>query len=203
MRPLETDPVFDDRPVYKALRFIGWSLIIFLAYKLASCGHVDVHWKEEVMLASGQKIVVKRTAKGETLGEIGGPGGWRSTVMTLEIVDPKSAAHPPVWSEPWVPMVFDVDPDTGHWFVIATFYMCEDWYALGRPKLPYLQFVQTEGRWERVPLEEKFFGRESNLLTGPRSGGEPRLVTLKEKSGRNLVAAEKFRSVLAVWVTGC
>lgn len=203
MRLLERFPAVDKRLFARLRLLVVWGLITLVIHKLATCGHVDVHWKEEVLLASGQTIVVKRTAKGETLFELGGPGGWRSTVMTLEVINPKSPANPPLWSERWVPMIFDVDPDTGQWFVIATFYMCDDWAALGKPKLPYVQFRVADGRWERAPLDDRFFGRQANMLTGPSSGGEPSLITLKEKESRNIMAGEAYRHVLSVWPKSC
>jgi hypothetical protein len=177
--------------------------LLLAAIAVAACGMVDISWKEEVLLASGQKIVVKRTAEGNKLGEIGGTGGWGSTKMTLEIVDPRLPTNPPIWSERWVPMLFDFDPETKEWFVVATFYMCEDWYALGRPKLPYLQFRAHDGTWEQVPLDPKLIGRKSNMLTGPKSGGEPALVTLDMKETRNFEAAKWYRQIVDFWPTGC
>jgi len=179
------------------------SILTLAALALAACGFVDIAWKEEVLLASGQKIVVKRTAEGNKLGEIGGTGGWSASRMTIEIVDPKLPTNPPIWSEPWVPMVFDHDPDTKEWFVVATFYMCEDWYSLGRPPLPYLQFRAHDGKWEQVPLDPKLYGRKANMLTGPKSGGERGLVTLDNKKMRRHRAAEQYQEILSRWPTSC
>jgi hypothetical protein len=174
-----------------------------LAFVLAACGNVDISWKEQVKLASGEVIVVKRTAQGKRLGEIGGTGGWAATRMTLEIAEPRRPTDPPQWAERWVPMLFDFDGERKEWLVVATFYMCEDWVALGRPKLPYVQYRAREGRWIQVPLEASLFGRQANLLTGPRASGEPALVTLEMIDKDRTAAAEMYQKILAVWPNVC
>jgi hypothetical protein len=179
-------------------------LTLLLATAIASaCGNVDVSWKEEVKLADGRIIVVVRTAEGKALGEIGGPGGWRATRMTLEIDHPKVPQQPPRWSERWVPMLLDYDKGTGEWFLVATFYTCIDWYDLGRPRLPYLQYRAREGRWEEVPLDPKLYGRPANMLTGVNARGEPGLVDIDAKERRKRNAAEEFRRIVDVWPTSC
>ncbi len=95
--------------------------MLMLAAMLAACGRVDVEWKEEVRLSDGRVVIVKRTAQGKALGEIGGPGGWRATRMTVEIDRPRLPSNPPMWSERWVPMLFDYDADAREWFLVATF----------------------------------------------------------------------------------
>jgi hypothetical protein len=177
--------------------------LLLIASALSACGIVDVAWKEEVKVADGQIIIVKRTAEGKALGEIGGPGGWRATRMTLEIDQPRLPTNPPVWSERWVPMLFDYDPGTKEWFLVATFYTCIDWRDLGRPELPYLQYRARDRRWEQVPLDSKLFGRPANLLTGVNARGEPRLVSVGAKERRDRGAGKKFQRIVDVWPTSC
>jgi hypothetical protein len=178
-------------------------LTLLAAVLLAACGKVDVRWKEEVKLSSGETIIVARTAEGKRMGQIGGPGGWESTRMTLEVDQPRGAANPPRWSERWVPMLLDYDPNAKAWFLVATFYMCTDWYDLGRPKLPYLEYRARGGRWEQVPLDPSLFGRPANLLTGVNAGGEPGLVTIESKQKRESNASKRFQRILDVWPTSC
>lgn len=177
--------------------------VLFAALLLTGCGKVDISWTEDVALQDGILLVVKRSAQGKKLGEIGGSGGWEATQMTLEIEAPKAMTNPPIWSERWVPMLFDYDAQTKEWFVVATFYMCTDWYDLGRPPLPYIAYRTNGGRWEQVPLSTELYGRKANLLTGPRSGGEPKRVTIEEKTLRGEHAGKKFKKVLSSWHTAC
>lgn len=176
---------------------IGSVIAIALAVGLYRFGKIDIEWEEDVELASEQVILVKRTAQGDKLGEIGGTGGWDVTRMSIEIIEPKLPTNPPVWSEPWVPMVFDRDPDTGEWFVIATFYVCRNWNPDRQPMSPYLQFQVHQGRWERVPLDPKLIGREANMLVGVRSGGEPYKVGVGSKKHRDHMAADMYKKVLS------
>ena len=191
-----------DRPGAGAGRLQLLTLLLAAAV-LAACGNVDVSWKEEVKLADGRMIIVKRTAQGKALGEIGGPGGWRATRMTLEIDRPKRPNEPPVWSERWVPMLFDYDPESKEWFLVATFYTCIDWYDLGRPKLPYVQYRARNARWEEVPLDPKLIGRPANLLTGVNARGEPGLVSLVVKEREDRGAYVSYRQIVDVWQAGC
>lgn len=177
--------------------------VLLVALLLTGCGKVDISWTEDVALQDGTLLVVKRGAQGKKLGEIGGSGGWETTQMTLEIESPKVATNPPIWSERWVPMLLDYDAPAKEWFVVATFYTCTDWYDLGRPKLPYIAYRTNGGHWEQVPLNPELFGRKANLLTGPRSGGEPKRVTIEDKTLRDEHASKEYKQVVSSWHTAC
>ena len=68
---------------------------------------------------------------------------------------------------------FDHDPETNERFMVATFYSCMSRRELGRPKLPYTELRCQDGQWVPQTLSEKFIGRETTMLTGIRSSGEP------------------------------
>jgi hypothetical protein len=202
------EPDFAENPRPKRVGFRNVNAcraatLLLLVSMLTACGRVDVKWKEEVKLADGRVVIVKRTAKGKTLGEIGGPGGWGATNMTLEIDRPRLPAGPPLWSERWVPMLFDYDADAKEWFLVATFYLCTDWYDLGRPKLPYIYYRERAGKWEQLPLDPKLYGRKANLLTGVKSDGETALVTIESKDARSRNSGKKFQQIVDVWRTSC
>jgi hypothetical protein len=197
----------------KPSRTIGNGLIFgVMAIVVATVGYYLFHdqtlrFKEEVLLSSGEIIEIDRTIKTQSLGEIGGSGGWESALNRFVISSPTRPGNPPIWQSEigLIPMVFDRDPDSGVWFVVATFYTCEAWYALGRPKLPYAEFRMHDGQWRKMPLEPKLVGREANVMTGVRSGGEPKLLTLAEKRVRNAEQkiAPEYRKIAADWTTGC
>ncbi len=177
---------------------------IFAACLLVSCGRSDLSWTEEVQLQSGEVIVVHRTAKTKAFGELGGSGGWENQGMALEILTPKKSDNPPIWSYPFVPLVFDQDPETKEWFVVATFYSCTSWYELGRPKLPYTEYRLKRGAWVQQTLSAALIGRKGNMLTDIRSSGEPN-HTLASKAERMADGriAPKYRKVVDKWTTGC
>lgn len=172
---------------------------------LVACGDTRISWREEVELQDGTVLIVARTAKTAPFGEIGGPGGWENKGMTLTIVEPPSVDKPPPWDFPFVPMVFDRDAKSDEWFLVATFYSCESWYDLGRPKLPYVEYRVRAGAWQRVPLSSELIGREANVLTDVSSKGEPSLLKLHEKRARMTEPsiAPKYRRIVSSWTTTC
>src|SRR5262245_58973220 len=100
-----------------------WIVIVGLLW-LAGCREVDLRWSEEVQLASGHVIVVQRTARGEKLVELGGPGGWEQKEMSLAINPPATRPKPPEWRSAYVPVLLDHDESENRWSIVATFYTC-------------------------------------------------------------------------------
>lgn len=100
---------------------------------LTGCGPKKLTWTEEVKLQSGEVFNTRRQALAQPFGQIGGPGGWENEGMTVEIISPRKPDYPGTWNAKFVPLVFDRDPDTNEWFIVATFYSCTSWYDLGRP----------------------------------------------------------------------
>lgn len=182
------------------------SLVIALpAVVLAACGNHRIAWTEEVRLSSGEVIDVKRSVTSQQLGEIGGSGGWEAESMSLKIERPKRPSDPAEWSYPYVPVLFDQDPVSHEWFVVATFYTCERWHELGRPKLPYAEWRYHAGQWRRVELSPAHVGRAANMLTSIRSKGEPdHTLASKEQIMSDRRIAPEFRRVFDGWVPlGC
>ena len=181
--------------------------MIFTALILTACdsGPKQLVWQEEVQLKSGEIIKVNRTAKSKSFGEWGGPGGWENEGMTLQIATPNKADNPPIWDAKFVPVVFDRDEKTKEWFIVATFYSCESWYALGRPKLPYTEYRLKNGAWQQVALSPSVIGLISNMVTDISSGGEPPLIQIAAKRERMATAgsAKEYTKIVSKWSTGC
>lgn len=126
--------------------------------------------------------------------------------MSLGITTPQRPDNPPKWesSTGLLPILLDKDPDNGEWALLATFYTCDPWYALGRPKLPYAEFRVRDGQWRRVELAQQWIGRAANVFTGVRSSGEPSHLTLAQKRERDSPrTAPEYRSIVGHWTTGC
>ncbi len=177
------------------------AVLALCALTLTACGDVNLIWSEEVVLSSSKTIVVKRGATGEKLGEIGGSGGWEQKEMWVEIKgEPLGVFTPPTWRTAYVPMLLDYDAEKSEWLIVATFYTCQGWTDLGKPKLPYVEYrVAEKSEWRVVPLESELYGRKANMLTGVRSGGEPSLVTVPDKTTRDRGAGESFRKIVSQW----
>jgi hypothetical protein len=186
------------------MRFIKITLLLLAMLLLGACGRSNISWNEEVLLQSGEKIIVHRTVKTKAFGEIGGAGGWENMGMTLEIQAPQRPDNPPLWTDSFTPLVFDRDPKTQQWFMVATFDTCQKWEALGKPKLPYTEYRVQNGQWVQQALSPELIGREGNMLTSIHSGGEKDL-TIEEKAKRmsDMAIVKKAKRVVDKWSTGC
>ena len=169
---------------------------------LTACGNFSTEWREEVLLDNGTIMLVERTAGGSKLGEIGGPGGWESEEMSVQIISDNIPNPPPIWRTRYVPMLMDYDEKQKEWFIVATFYTCQGWESLGKPKLPYVEYRARNGIWITVPLSPELIGRKANLEPSISSGGMPELVKLDDKTPDSRTG-KKFLSVLAEWHTNC
>lgn len=163
-----------------------------------------LRYSEEVQLATGDVIQIERVIKATPLGEIGGPGGWEVKFNSLRMTA-GALVPPPSWenADGLVPLLFDrVGSD---WFLVATFYTCEAWYDLGRPKLPYAEFRVVSGAWQPVPLAPELVGREANVLTEIPFDSKNHLLTVGQKRARNAdpTIAPKYLKIVDHWTTGC
>jgi hypothetical protein len=132
-------------------------LVIWLVF---FWGVMRKSWSEEVQIAAGEVIVVKRYMKlVKVYYEISHPG-WqtRRNVLTLPdgvrfdsedrlILIRLERGQPPV-----------------RWVLIASPVFCEEFNKYGRPKPDYIQFEYVDGQWRYRPIEPRLLGQPANLL---------------------------------------
>jgi hypothetical protein len=169
-------------------------------------GEKKLRFVEEVQLDERQTIHIQRVIEVSPMGEIGGPGGWDAKYMSVLVTADGVQHPPPIWesADGLVPLLLGRDAKSGQWFLVATFYTCEPWYRLGRPKLPYAEFRVIDGAWQRTDLAPDLVGRKSNVLTGlPAPDAD--VVTLAEKRAldANNKIAPKYLRIVDQWRTGC
>ncbi|WP_137009938.1 hypothetical protein [Aquitalea aquatilis] len=137
-----------------------------------------VSWKEEVQLESGKIISVRNFNWINGVGPWGEGGG--EVMEWVLMVNGAAVEHtPPIWIQPYVPILIDRYPD-GRWFIVATAYTCERMLALGKPYQPYTQFIEKDGKWQQVKLDARLVGRLTNLGPGIRNDTMDDL-TLRDK----------------------
>lgn len=145
-----------------------WCLLIAGWWHVDWDGRKNHRWKEEVQLSTGEVIWVKRTAQLVKQGDaFGGPRGFTWTRgMTVEVIGDTSFEKPPLWSDDFYPLVFDIDPDNGEWVVIATFNSGDKSSRLENPRLPYLEYRLENGKWISGGVSTKFIDAKTpaNLL---------------------------------------
>jgi len=178
-------------------------LTVLFFMGVAGCAK-QLQWNEEVKLQNGEVVVVTRTAKAKPFGEIGGPGGWENKGMTLMINTPIEPNNPPIWAERLVPVLFDRDPASNEWIVVATVITCTDWYDLGRPALPYAEFRTKNGQWSKQELSRELIGRDGNLFTSIHSTGESD-HTLVEKDQLKVdpSISPQYKRIVPEWKSNC
>ena len=126
-----------------------------------------VNWKEEVQLQSGEVISVRNVNWIDQAGPWGTSDG--EVMEWILKVDGDSVKEaPPIWIGPYAPLLIDRYPN-GQWFIVATSYMCERMWALGKPYQPYTQYVVVKDEWHQVRLDNNLVGRLTNLGPGIRS----------------------------------
>lgn len=156
--------------------------VIWVIYLIFFKG--NIHFKEEIKLSNGEVIIVDRKFITTPLGEIGGSGGWDAKYNSFEIVSPDRSDNPPIWESKsgLIPVLFDRDPTTNEWFLVASFFMCSAWEQIGKPKYPYAEFRVINGQWQQISLSPNHFGKSTNIYTSMRSDGEFWRVTIEYKS---------------------
>lgn len=170
-----------------------------------------IYWREEVQLQSGEVIVIKRTAQFSENWIAGGGGGSFNRGMTIDFDSPNKPDNPTIWNSLYDPLIIDKDPISKEWLIIATFTHCDGWYKIGRPKLPYTEYVFRNGKWEQHALNPQFIGRLVNLLLvdpaeikAINSSGP--IVKLTDKQKRVVARPgipAKYKQIVAEWSSGC
>ena len=181
------------------------TLLCAVVLTMVGCSRMSERWKEEVRLSDGRMIVVKRTAKGTiTRDMVMRATGWKPKETTLRIPEVDGFANPPVWRSGLIPVVMDYDPASSTWSVVATYMWCSTWYDMGRPTVPYVQYISVGGdAWRVVPLQPGLIDRRANLLTHIRPTGESGLIREEYKEMLWPTSSPQFKSTSASWETNC
>lgn len=186
------------RPSIALLPVLRLALLCTLVLTMVGCSRMSETWKEEVRLSDGRLIVVKRTAKGTITRDIAMRAtGWKPTETTVRIPELDGFSNPPVWRSGLNPVVMDYDPASSTWSVVATYMWCSTWYDMGRPTVPYVQYISVGGEaWRVVPLQPGWIGRRANLLIHIRPTGESGLIREEYKEMLWHTSSEQFKSIV-------
>jgi hypothetical protein len=171
---------------------------------LAGCsGDRQLEWTEDVRLQSGQTITLRRTSTLEGNHIAGGGGGSFNRGMTIEIAEPRKADNPALWNTLYVPILFDRDTENGEWFVVATFFHCDSWVDLGRPKLPYTEFRFRNGQWVQQALSQQWIGRPANVLSSNRLKDKHISIERQKEILSIPTISARFKFVADKWTNNC
>jgi hypothetical protein len=125
--------------------------------------HADLTWIEDVRLASGEIVSVKRHVVMTHTRALGG-GFSSAKVFTTSSIEPTNSNEFSKWDAPFVPIVLDKDPTNGEWILVAANDGCLPWLRNGLPRPPYWAFRHRNGKWYRDVIPDSFLMREASLL---------------------------------------
>jgi hypothetical protein len=169
-----------------------WFCVLLATLLLMACVREKVfRWEEEVMLSSGETLVLERTTRYRRSGEPYNPLriGWApedsGIVVQAGAPDLVSARYT---VREWIePVVLDRDPQTGDLVMVGTAWNC-DWvrkYA-GKAKGLYVAFRLRPGvEAEAIVVPEWVWGRARNLYLTAFDIKPPKRVTPAEAERHN------------------
>jgi hypothetical protein len=162
-----------------------WAGIALIALQilLSSCSSTkQIEWKEEVLLQTGEAIIVKRVIQMQEDFELSQGRNWVPREQKLNIKHPLlNNGQEAIWALDAVPIILDYDIQRKQFFIVATIALCEQDRALGRPRPPYLLFEFSGGEWRQVELRPVLEGKTANLLITNYLKVDGRTVIEKQK----------------------
>lgn len=190
----------------------GLFILLAIVLAVAGCSRIanwleesqerNFEWTEDVLLHSGEKVVVRRTARLSGNNIAGGGGGSFNKGMKLDIVT-GIGVSPITWGGLYVPILLDRDATSGDWVLVATFFHCDSWYKLNRPILPYTQYRFNNGGWVQENLSPNFFGRKANLFIADRLPPVKHLNLQAKLDAIPNTAGKEYKFIVSEWSTGC
>jgi hypothetical protein len=166
------------------------ALVVWLVF---FWGVMRKSWSEEVQIAAGEVIVVKRRMKLVKIYPELRPV-WTTRFEAMRLPDG-------VRFETEDRIVFvrlERGPRPGTWVLIGSPLYCEEFNKYGRPKPDYIQFEYVNGRWTYRPVQPEFLGRQANLLISDRYARNGSRVTLADKEQWNSTSERVGRRYLEI-----
>jgi hypothetical protein len=156
---------------------------VIAALLLVACSKADIRqamgqedtqraWTEDVLLADGTTLLVKRTVVFRETDAWGG-GAYNAVESDATVAFTAELAQLPVWRAPLMALLLYRDEATSEWVLVATSTSCEQWNRLGAPRVLYLpnkpdtlywEYRLRPEAWQEVPLSKSSIGRPVNLL---------------------------------------
>lgn len=136
---------------------------VYLAYRFWTTRDITWRWEEQVQLADGSILWVRRVEVREVKGG-GEPfqGPLRGTKITR--IHIPNGQDEVVWEGVLAPMIVERGIHPLRWTVIASPVWCKEHYQFGSPKPPYIQFDYSNGQWTHKHVDSAWYGRRANLL---------------------------------------
>jgi hypothetical protein len=181
----------------EAMRPRLWLIVLLAALLVTACARERVfRWEEEVVLSTGETLVLDRTTRYRRSGEPYNPlrSGWAPEDSGIAV---RSGAPDLIGAgyavRDWIePVVLDRDPQTRGLVMVGTAWNC-DWvrkYA-GKARGLYVAFLLRPGaEAEAIPVPDWAWGRKRNLYLTQFEIEPPKRVTPAEAERHNKTEAQ-------------
>lgn len=154
-------------------------------------------WREEVLLQTGEKIIVDREFRRGASGDISNPSG----PIAYAKIDFSFRGSNYRWEGAGIlPMLLQIDSDNSP-VVISTIPYCHSWWSRGEPPSMYVAEKYTSGKWREVSLGKISVVLDGNLSAD--SDGKKYLTTSDRKLMDRSDVAEHSKRVLVSEKTNC
>ena len=160
-------------------------VMVFGSMAMTGCD-VSRNWTEEVRLADGSLIVIKRKMVRERFGEPGHPG--RVLKQEIEYDKPGGAIR---WSGDIDPLIFDLV--SGRIVVVAYLSTGEECRRYGYPANQFMPYEFSNASWQPIQMKDLPDGLKFNLLRNAWNNGNQGLITLAVKHREDFNPPDWFK----------
>jgi hypothetical protein len=170
-------------------------------------------WTEDVLLADGTTIVVKRTVAFKETNSLSGDA-YNAVESDATVAFTGNLAQLPPWRAPLMALLLYRDATAQEWVLVATTTSCEQWNKLGAPRVMYLpdrpdtlywEYRLKSDGWREVPLSKVSVGRPVNLLHRYQDELDTEHVTVAFRQTRESddLIFEEFKSIVERYKAYC
>lgn len=176
-------PVAPAKAAPRGRRLIKWLLLAAVVAGLmyACRGEKTHHWQEEVVVSTGERLLLERSVRLERIGAPFNPfkSEWAWRESTIVVREGPADVRGARYEARLLPMLIERDPSTKQWIVVGIPVSCSVYQSF-KPDigLLYLAFELKPGHDKRqVPIPEWAWERRLNLLMPNGNKPPPRHVT--------------------------
>lgn len=176
-------PAVPAKATPRGRRLITWLLIAAVVAGLmyACQGEKTYYWEEEVVLSSGEQLLLDRSVRLERISAPFNPfkSEWAWRESTIVVRDGPADVKGARYEARLLPMLLERDPSTKQWIVVGISVYCDDRVPFSpEPGQRYFAFALEPAQpMQQVRLPEWAWERRSNLLKPNSDKPPPRHVT--------------------------
>lgn len=160
-------------------RMIATAAIGIAVICLTACGNKTYSWREQVVLSTGERLILGRSVHLERASGAFNPfkSEWFWREWTITLLEGPTDLQGMRYEARVLPMLVERDPSSKELTVVGITFYCDDRLALNpHPGQRYFAFAFRSGGMAQVPVPEWAWGRSSNLLKPNADESPPREV---------------------------